>query len=437
VAVFPAKTLRKAGKEGVEDILVPTGKGLIVTQVRLEGRPGLFALEIESGQFASIHRMEDVSAPDDGSSTIFDAKGMLALPGLIETHIHLDKACIADRCHIEHGTLAEALSETVKAKAGFTESDVYQRGAKVIESAIAMGTTHMRTHVEVDPVVGLRSFEAVRQLQLDYQWAISLEICVYPQDGLHNNPGTVELLEQALAAGSDLLGGCPYTDSDPEAQIRSLFDMAKRYDVDLDFHLDFDLDPNNMRLPTVIECTMQYGYEGRVTVGHVTKLSSVEPERLAKIASQMAAAGVHLTALPSTDLYLMGRGVSNNVPRGVAPLMKLKDAGVVCSISSNNIRNPYTPFGDASLVRQANLYANVGHLGTPTALATCLDWISAESARILRLKKYGISELFWADFGLYQASSKAEVIATLCQPSFGFKAGRLTFERPQVQLMKP
>src|SRR3546814_1021652 len=103
-------------------------------------------------------------------------------------------------------------------------------------------STHIRTHVEVDPRICLRSFAAIRKLKADYAWAVDLEICVFPQEGLLNDPGTEELLVAALEQGADLIGGCPYTDSDPHGQIDRIFAIARQYDVDIDFHLDFDID---------------------------------------------------------------------------------------------------------------------------------------------------------------------------------------------------
>ena len=128
----------------------------------------LQTLYVEDGRF--------VSAPGAGAE-ILDLQGKLLLPGLVETHIHLDKACIMQRCQLSEGTLAEAIAQTRSAKADFTEADVYQRGAQVLEKAITQGTTHMRTHVEIDPQIGLTGFNAVRRLQADYAWAISLETC--------------------------------------------------------------------------------------------------------------------------------------------------------------------------------------------------------------------------------------------------------------------
>lgn len=388
----------------------------------------LQTLYVEDGRF--------VSAPGAGAE-ILDLEGKLLLPGLVETHIHLDKACIMQRCQLSEGTLAEAIAQTRSAKAEFTEADVYQRGAQVLDKAIIQGTTHMRTHVEIDPQIGLTGFNAVRRLQADYAWAISLEICVFPQEGLLNNPGTEALLCEALALGAEVLGGCPYTDAAPDAQIRRLFELAVAFDRDLDFHLDFDLNPEGMTIGEVIRCTHQHGWGGRVTIGHVTKLSTLPRDTLLAVAESLAEAGVQVTCLPSTDLFLTGREHFQNRPRGLAPLQHLHACGVTCSLSTNNIGNPFTPYGDASLVRQANLFANVSQLATEAELLRCLSWVSSESARLLRLPDYGLTVGCRADFIVFDAPSPAAVVAEISPPLMGYKAGRKTFERAQARLLKP
>src|ERR1700747_2744452 len=101
-----------------------------------------------------------------------DAAGCLVVPGLIETHIHLDKTCILDRCRIEEGTVAEAARETAVAKRGFTVEDVYARAQQTLERCIGHGTTRMRTHVELDPGIGMIGFDAISQLARDFAWAV-------------------------------------------------------------------------------------------------------------------------------------------------------------------------------------------------------------------------------------------------------------------------
>ncbi len=400
---------------------------LQLINVRVGEDPAPTRLLIEDGHFVERLRQP---APT------LDLGGRLVLPGLVETHIHLDKACILSRCHLHQGTLAEAIAQTRLAKADFTEADIYTRGAAVLEQAIIQGTTHMRTHLEIDPGIGLTGLRAVRRLQADYAWAVTLEICVFPQEGMLDNPGTEALLCQALDEGAEVLGGCPYTDSDPQAQIRRLFELAVAYDRDLDLHLDFDLQVAGMTLGEVIRCTLQHGWQGRVTVGHVTKLSALPQPELLAMGRALAEAGVQVTCLPATDLFLTGRDRFHDKPRGVAPLAQLHQCGVTCSLSSNNIGNPFTPYGDASLVRQANLYANVAQLGTSQELLLCLGWISRTSARLLRLERYGLEPGCRADFVVFDVPSPAEVIGRIAPPLMGFKHGRQTFVRPTAELLR-
>lgn len=406
-------------------------KAMKIINVRLGADNHLSELQVENGYF-----VEALSA-DAGPWETLDLHGQLVMPGLIETHIHLDKACIMQRCHLQEGTLAEAVAQTRAAKAGFTEDDVYRRGAQVLDKAIVQGTTHMRTHVELDPQIGLTGFHAIRRLQADYAWAITLELCVFPQEGMLNNPGTEALLCQALESGATVLGGCPYMDSDPLGQIQRLFELATRYDCDLDLHLDFDLNPEGLTVMEVARCTRLHGWGGRVTIGHVTKLSALPQESLTVLALELAEAGVQVTCLPSTDLFLMGRDVFHNKPRGLAPLAHLHACGVTCSVSTNNVGNPFTPYGDASLVRQANLFANVSQMGTVPQLLQCLAWVSSESARLLRLNDYGLLPGCRADFIVFDAPSPAAVIAEISAPVMGFKGGRQTFSRPVGTLLRP
>ena len=145
--------------------------------------------------------------------------------------------------------------------------------------------------------------------------------------------------------------------------IARIFAIARRFDLDIDFHLDFDLDASWMHLDEVMRQTRLAGYGGRVAVGHATKLSAMPSARQIEIARQLADVGIAVTVLPATDLFLMGRDADYNVPRGVTRADRLAAHGVTCSLATNNVLNAFTPFGDASLLRMANLYANVAQLG--------------------------------------------------------------------------
>jgi cytosine deaminase len=377
-------------------------------------------------------------APDlEGDAPELQAAGCLVTSGMIETHIHLDKTCILDRCHIEEGTVAEAVWITAAAKRDFTVEDVYARGKRTLERCIAHGTMHMRTHVELDPGIGMIGFDAVEQLARDYAWATDLELCVFPQEGLTNNPGTEELLIEGLRRGARAIGAVPYFDSDPRGQIDRIFAIARDFDAEIDMHLDLAETTQGMQIEYVCRKTEEFGWGGRVAVGHATQMSLLSPDRFGAIAKTMASAGVAVTILPSTDLHLMGRSHDHAVPRGVVPAEPLRQAGVTCSISTNNVLNPFTPYGDGSLIRMANLYANVCHVSRPSDLAGCLDMITGAAARLMRLEHYGIAVGGPADLVCLDASNPAEAIATLAQPLWGIKRGHVSFTRPRPLLHAP
>src|SRR6266536_3320259 len=208
---------------------------LILRNARVAGASetdGLVDIGIEDGRIA--HLGPRLQA--DGRQ--MDLSGALVAPGVVETHIHLDKSRLLDRCRSEEGTLEEAIAEVAAAKKKFTPEDVHRRGAATREQAILHGTTHMRTHLEVDPGIGLRSLEGVMPLIDEYRWAIDLSICVMPQEGLLNNPGTDELMVAALKSGATVVGAAPNYDTDRPGQIRRVFEMAREFDVDIDMHLD-------------------------------------------------------------------------------------------------------------------------------------------------------------------------------------------------------
>src|SRR6516225_9875335 len=308
-----------------------------------------------------------------------------------------------------------------------------------LEKAILQGTTHMRTHLEVDPGVGLRSLEGVLPLVQDYAWAVDLQICVFPQEGLLNNPGTDELMVKALKRGCAVVGAAPYTDSDPHGQIDRVFEMAREFDVDIDMHVDFGPTADNMTFDHVCRRADEYKYGGRVAIGHVTQATSLSLAGFEAMAKRLAGAGVALTVLPSTDLYLMGRHHSHdhNVTRGVVPAHKLLRHGVNCSLSSNNVLNPFTPYGDCSQMRMANLYANICQVGKQADMRECFAMVTQRPARLMRLTDYGLAVGKSADLVVLDSTSPEMAVAELTPVLYAFKRGRKTVSRQPAILHQP
>src|SRR5262245_11429244 len=224
---------------------------------RAEDRQTLVDIAIADGRIVEIGQRIAAAAP------VEDIDGRLIIAGFVESHIHLDKSRILERCDCERGTLEEAIASVAAAKRSFTEADIYARARHTLEQAIIHGTTRMRTHVEIDPRVGLNGFNAVRRLKRDYAWAIDLQICAFPQEGLTNDPGAEELLVQACEQGADVIGGCPYTDTDPHRQIARIFEVARHFDLDIELHFDLAIHPSVLHVECICRQTDAQGWGGR------------------------------------------------------------------------------------------------------------------------------------------------------------------------------
>ena len=336
---------------------------LVLRDVRLaDAKPDQPATDIgvKDGRIAAI-------APQLGGSAKEQVQGggRLVCSGFVETHIHLDKSCILARCDCETKRFPHLAMERVSAvKHTFTVEDVTERAAGTIEKCIGHGATRMRTHVEVDPKVGLRGLEGVKALIDRYRWAIDLEICVMPQEGL-TQQSRHRRADGRRAQGRRHRGRRRAQLRHRPGRRRSAASSRWR--------------ANSTSTSTCISTAAPRprsstpcwsAISPRNTAGAAASPSATSPSspRCAsrtwtRWRSRLADSGVALTVLTATDLYLGGRHTDHNVPRNVVDLNRLTEHGVVCSVASNNILNPFTPFGDGQLLRQANMQAIVTQRG--------------------------------------------------------------------------
>jgi cytosine deaminase len=376
------------------------------------------------GRIAALGALGDAPA-----AASHELGGRLVTPGLVDAHVHLDKAFLSARAPSLEGTLAEAIRVTGEAKRRFTVEDIRARARQVLDLAVRSGTTAMRGHVEVDPIVGLKGLEAVLPLKAEYAPALDLQLCAFAQEGILQAPGTEALLARALRAGAaDLVGGCPYNDTDPRAHVDTVFRLAREFDVDADFHADFFDEPEHLHVRYICEQTVRHGWQGRVAVGHLTELAALPPPEADAVIQELKAAGVGVILLPATDLYLMGRGDTHNIRRGLAPAKRLLAAGVSVAAATNNVRNAFTPVGSADLVLMSFLLTVGAHMGTREEQAQALAMVTTEPARILRLADHGIGEGRRADLLVWEAQGLDEAVGGLAPRRLVVKGGRVSVE---------
>jgi cytosine deaminase len=414
---------------------VNVGFSLILSNARVASRDHANAtvdIAVSDGRIAAIE--PHIS----GAGPRIDAGGRFVSPGLVESHFHLDKSRILDRvAALEDRRATDYMKRVSAVKDTFTVEDTYERARQTLEQCLMNGVMHMRTHIEVDPNVGLRGFEAIERLAKDYAWGIDLQLCVFLQEGWTNVPGAEANVLKALERGATVVGGAPRYDENGPAQIERIFALAKEFDVDVDIHGDGGYTTHDMMAWQICDLTDRIGWRGRSAIGHGNKYGCLTEAELAKLGKRLAESGVAVSVLPATDLFTSGRHQEHSVMRGIADANALLAHGANCSIATNNVLNPFTPYGDCSLVRIANMYANVAQRGTEHDLTECFAMISERAARILGRKDYGLAVGNPADLVVWNAKTPSEVIATVAQPAMGFKRGRRTFTRETPSLHRP
>ena len=398
---------------------------LKITNATLPDRKGNWHVAIANGYITEIIAEPILIETDE----TLDAQGKLLIPGLVDPHIHLDKALLLDRYPAVEGTFSEALQKTLHAKQEYTVDDIQARARTVIEKAIAFGTTAMRTHVEVDPILQLKSLEALLPLKQEYAWGLDLQLAIFAQEGITNQPGTTDLLKKAMAMGGDVIGSAPYVDPLPEENIRTVFEIAQEFDCDVDFHLDFIDDDAPLLLPVVIEETLRRNWRDRVCLGHMTKLAGLTPDQLNTLLPKLKEAGISILALPATDLYMMAREDTHNVRRGVAPIHRLAESGVKVGLATNNVQNLFTPFGDGDVLKICTLLAQVLQLGTTTSHQLCLEMATSRAAEAIGIKNHGIEVGETADLVILEADSVSTAIATAPIDRTTIKRGKIVARR--------
>jgi cytosine deaminase len=283
----------------------------------------------------------------------------------------------------------------------------------------------------VDPIVGLMGMEVMQVLKREYAPAVDLQLCAFAQEGILQAPPTETLLHRALEMGADLVGGCPYNDTDARRHIEIVFALAAAFGVDADFHVDFTDEPEHLHVREIVRQTIRAGWQGRVAVGHLTELAALPGAEQAALIAELAAAGIGVISLPLTDLYLMGRRDERNVRRGLTPIRRLLEAGVPVALASNNVRNLFTPIGTADPAHLTFVGAVAAHMGTRELMRELVAAITSHPARILNLRDYGCAAGRRADLVVWECERVEEIVTALPPRRFVVKAGRITVEREQ------
>jgi cytosine deaminase len=386
---------------------------LLLTNLRPMGGPALDLL-VDGGRIAEVG--ERLRAP--AGATVVDGRGQLALPGLVDAHAHLDKTLwgLPWRPHTAGDGLAALIENEHRGRAELAEAGVTvaQRAASLLGAYVAAGTSHIRSHVDVDTAAGLGSLHGVMEARAAFADRITVELVAFPQSGLLVRPGTAELLEAAVQEGADLVGGLDPAGFDhrPVEHLDTIFAIADRHGCGLDIHLHDGGERGAFTLDLVIERTRALGLAGKVTVSHAFALAEVPGPRLERLIEGLAAQRISLTTVAPGN-------------RPPLPLASLRAAGVAVGLGSDGIRDLWSPWGDGDVLARAALLAWRAGARRDEDLAAALEVATSGGAAVLGLPDHGLEPGCMADLVLVPATTLGEAVVTHPPRTLVLKAGRI------------
>ncbi len=370
---------------------------------------------------------------------VADLSGKTVLPAFVDVHTHLDRALTSGLITNESGTLAEAIARCLDYFASVTPDEVYERGRQAAEMAIAHGTGAVRAHTEVTMARGLAFVEAILQLRRDLAGRLEIQVVAAPLEG-EGRHRILALLETALGLGVEVVGGYPSLEPDPRGFIDDMFAVAKAWGVPLDFHVDETDGPTVEVLDYVAGKTIAEGYEGKVTAAHCSSLALVPQETADRVIAKVAEAGINVVTLPSCNLFLLGRqsaggaAVPHPLTRGVTRVRELRRAGVRVAYASDNLRDPFRPFGNADMLEEGLLTAQVLQMGYPPGLLEVLRMGTYDPAGTAGLPNYGLAPGDFADLVVLDAPDPVEALLSGAPVDFVLHRGEVVAGRQPVSV---
>jgi len=382
---------------------------LVIKNALIVGERGLKDIGVEGGRIVKVGKIRG------GAREEIDAAGMLTSPAFIDPHIHLDKCMIGDEVRPNvSGTLQEAIEICWERKRRYTTADIVRRAGEVIKLAALHGTTRMRTHVDVDTIGGLKPLKGLLETRKKFEHLMDLQIVAFPQEGILRDPGTEELLYKAMELGADLVGGMPHHErpySKAKPHIDICFEIAKRFDADIDMHVDETDDPRSRSLEYLAEKTIAEGYQGRVTAGHTCALAAYPDDYARKVIQKVKRARINMITNPATNLVVQGRGDKQPVRRGITRVKELLAASVNVTFGQDCVNDAFYPFGRADMLEVASITAHAAQLTQPREIETVFEMMTTNAARTLGvLGDYGIAVGKRADLVIIDASSPKDAI---------------------------
>lgn len=396
-----------------------------ITHLRLSGQEGLWQIDIADGRIARIGpQLKDV--PQDGLS--LHGEGGLALPPLIEPHIHLDTTQTAgEPAWNRSGTLFEGIERWAERKALLSHEDVKTRAKQTLKWQIANGIQHVRTHVDVsDPT--LTALKAMLEVKQEMAPWVDIQLVAFPQEGILSYPDGEALLEEALKLGADAVGAIPHFEFTREYGVQSLhiaFALAQKYQRQVDVHCDEIDDEQSRFVETVAALAHREQMGARVTASHTTAMHSYNGAYTSRLFRLLKLSGINFVANPLVNIHLQGRFDDYPKRRGITRVKEMLEAGINVCFGHDDVFDPWYPLGTASMLQVLHMGLHVCQLMGYDQINAGLDLITRNSARTLQLQHYGIQAGHPANLVILPAENGFDAVRRQVPVRYSLRNGRV------------
>ncbi|HHX29913.1 MAG TPA: amidohydrolase family protein, partial [Clostridiaceae bacterium] len=268
----------------------------------------------------------------------------------------------------------------------------------------------------------------VLALREKYKDRMTLQLVAFPQEGILKDPGCDKLMDEAMAMGCDIVGGMPANEAtleDSLAHVKYCFDLAEKYDADVDMHVDETDDPFYRTLEMVADETIRRGWQGRVTAGHTCALAAYDDHYAAYVIEKVARAGIHMITNPVTNLMLQGRLDKQPIRRGITRVKELLESGVNVSFGQDCVNDTFYPLGSADMLQVANITVHAAQMSLPPELEKVFDMITVDANKIMNLEGYGLEEGKTANLLVIDAKNIREAMAMAPNRPYVIREGRI------------
>ncbi|KAA5523518.1 cytosine deaminase [Haemophilus seminalis] len=401
---------------------------MLVKNVHIHNREGLWQILIEEGKISRIFSQDEVF---NYLGEILDGEEGIVYPPFVEPHIHLDATQTAGQPNWnQSGTLFEGIERWAERKSLLSHEDVKSRAWKTLKWQIASGVQYVRTHVDVsDPT--LTALKAMLEVKKEIAPWVDLQIVAFPQEGILSYPNGEKLLDQAMEMGADVVGGIPHFEFTREYGVESMhiaFDIARKYNKQIDIHCDEIDDEQSRFVETVAALALKYDIGEKVTASHTTAMHSYNNAYASRLFRLLKMSKIHFVANPLVNIHLQGRFDTYPKRRGVTRVKEMLKNNINVCFGHDDVFDPWYPLGTANMLQVLHMGLHVCQLMGYGQINDGLKLVTENSAKALGLTDYGIKEGNSANFIVLPAENGFDAVRRQVPARYSIRHGKVISE---------